>query len=147
MKKIIYMIVCVILNVIAIILFREYLIISSASATAIIAMILLAFWTWHFNTATQNGFEPNVGSADLSPDECDKISKCIATISYGTIPFLIPFMFFFEDNVKLIAPWILASAVVLVGIFYFRLRYGKSVKTRIETEMAEKEAQEKRERE
>ncbi|MBO5375066.1 MAG: hypothetical protein J6A54_06450 [Clostridia bacterium] len=147
MKKTIYMIACVVLNIIAIILFRERLIISGASATAILAMILLAFWTWHFNTATQNGFEPNVGNTDLSPDEQDKVSKCVAIVSYGTIPLLIPFIFFFGDRVKLIAPWILASAVVLVGIIYFRLRYGKDVKARIEAEMAEKEAQEKRERE
>lgn len=147
MKKTIYMVICIALNIMAIILFREHLIISSASATAVLAMALLAFWTWHFNTATQNGFEPNVGNSDLSPDEQDKVSKCVATISYGTIPLLIPFIFFFGDKIKLIAPWILASAVVLVGIIYFRLRYGNDVKARIEAEMAEKEAQEKRERE
>ncbi|MBQ7412139.1 MAG: hypothetical protein IJW10_04470 [Clostridia bacterium] len=147
MKKTIYMLACIILNVVAIFVFRKHLIISGASSTAIIAMALLAFWTWHFKTATENGIETNVGTADLSPDEIDRLNKCIAAISYGTIPLLIPFMFFFEDKVKLIVPWILVSAVVIVGIFYFRLRYGKNVKNRIKAEMAEKEEQEKRERE
>ena len=147
MRKTIYMLTCIILNVVAIIIFRDYLIVSSASSTAVIAMILLAFWTWHFNTATQNGFEPNAGAMDLSPDEQDKMLKCVAMVSYGTIPLLIPFMFFFNDKIKMIVPWIVVCAVVVVGMIYFRLRYGKAVKRRIEAEMAEKEAQEKRERE
>lgn len=145
MKKAIYMICGVILNIVAVFAFHKHLVLSEASASVVFMIALLCFWSNHFSHLIDNDMPINTGGMDLNAEEQDSLGKVIGLISYGVIPLLIPFIFFFNDKIKVGVPSVLALSVIIVGIIFFRLRYGKKVRARIEAEEKEKIEQEKRE--
>ena len=146
MKKTIYMIICILLNIAAIIVFRKEIVITSASIGPISFMIILGFWCSLYNNLQEYDMTVNTGaSMSLTPEEGYTLGKAIGAVSFGIITVLIPFVFFFNDTVKVIVPVSLLISVVFIGTFYFRIRYGKQIKSRIELEEKEREEQEKKE--
>ncbi len=146
MKKAIYMVICVILNIVAIIVFREHLMISEMSSLSVTFMLLLGFMAWSFGIAKRGEIPLNaVNSSDLNDDEIAKLGEVLRTVSLGMIPFMIPFVFFFNDKIKAIVPAVMLCSMVIVGLFAFRIIYGKKIKARLEKEEKERIEQEKRE--
>ncbi len=146
MKKAIYMVICVILNIVAIIVFKEHLQISEMSSLSVTFMLLLGFMAWSFGIAKRGEMPLNAGnSTDLSNEEIAKLGEVLRTVSLGMIPFMIPFVFFFNDKIKVIVPAVMLCSMVIVGLFAFRIIYGKKIKARLEKEEKERIEQEKRE--
>lgn len=146
MKKAIYMIICVILNIVAIIVFKEHLRISEMSSLSVTFMLLLGFMAWSFGIAKRGEMPLNAGnSTTLNDEEIAKLGETLRTVSLGMIPLMIPFIFFFNDIIKAVVPAIMLCSMVVVGLLAFRIIYGKKIKARLEKEETERIEQEKRE--
>lgn len=146
MKKVIYMIICVILNVVAIVIFREHIRITELSSMSAVFMLVLAFLSWSFTLTVKGDMPLNVGgSTELNDDEISRLARMLCNVCFGMIPLLIPFIFFFSDTIKTVVPVALLCSAVIVGALAFRILYGKSIKARLEAEENEKNEQQKRE--
>lgn len=146
MKKTIYMLVALALNVVAIITLSKYIIISEMSSLSVMFMIILGFLSWSFSIVKRGEMPMNTGnSSTLNDKEIAQLGAVLEAISFGSIPLMVPFIFFFNDKVKAIVPSIILSSFVVVGFLFFRIVYGKKIKARLENEQAELEKQEKSE--
>lgn len=146
MKRVIYIIVGILLNVLAVVLFREHLMISGASSVSIVFMAVLGLMSWSFDIVKKGEMPINTGSSSkLNDEETAKLGEVLSAISFGMIPILIPFVFFFSDTVKIIVSVSLLCSVVIVGFLAFRFAWGKKIKARLEKEEKERIEQEKSE--
>lgn len=146
MKKTIYMVVGILLNIVAIIVFREHLIISEASSVGIVFMLVLGLMSWSFDIVKKGEMPINTGSSsELNDEETTRLGEILSAISLGMIPVLLPFVFFFNNTVKIVVSVSLLCSVVVVGFLVFRLAWGKKIKARLEKEETERVEQEKSE--
>lgn len=146
MKKTIYMIFMIALNIVAIIVFKEHVRISEMSGTNAIFMIVMGFLSWQFNMVKRGEMPMNAGASDLSDEELSRLGGVLEIISFGTIPLLLPFSFFFNDKIKVIVPAIMLCSFVIVGVLLFKIVYGKKIKARQLEQEQQRLEQEKRER-
>ena len=146
MKKAIYTAVGVLLNIVAVIVFRGHLMISEASSVSIVFMLVLGIMSWSFDIVKKGEMPLNTGgSFDLNDDEIARLGEILSATSLGMIPVLLPFVFFFNDTVKIVVSVSLLCSVVVVGFLAFRLAWGKKIKARLEKEEKERIEQEKSE--
>lgn len=146
MKKTIYMVVGILLNIVAIIVFREHLIISEASSVGIVFMLVLGLMSWSFDIVKKGEMPINTGSSsELNDEETARLGEILSAISLGMIPVLLPFVFFFNNTVKIVVSVSLLCSVAVVGFLAFRLAWGKKIKARLEKEEKERVEQEKSE--
>ncbi len=146
MKKTIYMLFMIALNIVAIIVFKEHVRISEMSGTNAIFMIVMGFLSWQFNMVKRGEMPMNAGASDLSDEELSRLGGVLEIISFGTIPLLLPFSFFFNDKIKVIVPAIMLCSFVIVGVLLFKIVYGKKIKARQLEQEQQRLEQEKRER-
>lgn len=146
MKKTIYMLFMIALNIVAIIAFKEHVRISEMSGTNAIFMIVMGFLSWQFNMVKRGEMPMNAGASDLSDEELSRLGGVLEIISFGTIPLLLPFSFFFNDKIKVIVPAIMLCSFVIVGVLLFKIVYGKKIKARQLEQEQQRLEQEKRER-
>ena len=147
MKKLIYMIIALALNVVAIIVFREHIRISELSGTSVIFMIVMGFFSWQFNIVKKGEMPANAGNTgSLNDEEMSRLGGVLEAISFGAIPLFVPFLFFFDDKIRIIVPALILCTFVIVGVLFFRIAYGKKIKARLDAENQERDEQEKRER-
>lgn len=146
MKKTIYMLFMIALNIVAIIVFKEHVRISEMSGTNAIFMIVMGFLSWQFNMVKRGEMSMNAGASDLSDEELSRLGGVLEIISFGTIPLLLPFSFFFNDKIKVIVPAIMLCSFVIVGVLLFKIVYGKKIKARQLEQEQQRLEQEKRER-
>lgn len=147
MKKLIYMIITVALNIAALIIFSEHIKVSEMSSLPVIFMLVLGFFAWQFRLSRDGEIPLNAGnSTDLNDEESSRLAAVLESVTIGAIPFLIPFAFFFSDRVKAIVPSIILCSIVIVGMLLFRILYGKRIKARLDAQEKERQEQEKRER-
>ena len=144
MKKTVYILITLALNIVAVATLSKYIKISEMSSLSVIFMIILGFLSWQFNIVKRGEMQMN-GTNDLNSNEVSQLGAVLETVCFGTIPFMIPFIFFFNDRIKAVVPAVILCSVVIVGFLFFRLAYGKKIKTRIENEQKELEKQEKSE--
>lgn len=147
MKRAIYIIITLILNIVAIIVFRTHITISEMSSMSVIFMLMLGFFAWQFKIVKRGEMSLNAGtSSTLNDEEISTLGRVLETVSIGAIPLLIPFIFFFNDKVKVIVPTLVLCSFVIVGMLAFRIIYGKKIKARLDAECRERDEQERRER-
>ena len=144
MKKTVYILITLALNIVAVATLSKYIKISEMSSLSVIFMIILGFLSWQFNIVKRGEMQMN-GTNDLNSNEVSQLGAVLEAVCFGTIPFMIPFIFFFNDRIKAVVPAVILCSVVMVGFLFFRLAYGKKIKTRIENEQKELEKQEKSE--
>lgn len=146
MKRAIYLIITLILNIVAIILLREHIVISELSSLSVIFMAMMGFFSWQFKLVRDGEMPMNAGTTELNEQEMSRLAEVLRVISFGAIPFFVPFIFFFSDKIKALVPSVILCSFVIVGILLFRAIYGKKIKARLEAEERERQLQEKRER-
>ena len=142
MKKFsIYYIVHTVINMALLIAFRANIIVDFLSVLPVFLIVLMLIQAPMFkvdihrssvgDTAYSTG-----NTVRLTDDELEKQYKYMRYSFYGLIPFVFPFIFFFSSYVKLcsIIPYILAY---IVGNVIFKVKYGKAIKERLESEKEE----------
>ena len=142
MKKFsIYYIVHAVINMALLIAFRANIIVDFLSVVPVFLIALMLIQAPMFkvdihrsslgDTAYSTG-----NTVRLTDDELEKQYKYTRYSFYGLIPFVFPFIFFFSSYAKLcsIIPYILAY---VVGNVIFKVKYGKTIKTRHEYEKEE----------
>ena len=136
-----YYIAHVVLNLVLLVVFRANIVIDSLSVVPVflIALMLIQAPMFkvdiHRNSLGDTAYSTG-NTVRLTDDELEKQYKYTRYAFYGLIPFVFPFIFFFSSYAKLcsIIPYILAY---VVGNVFFKFKYGKTIKTRLETEKEE----------
>ena len=112
----------------------------------IIFMLVLGLMSWSFDIVKKGEMPINTGSSsELNDEETARLGEILSAISLGMIPVLLPFVFFFNNTVKIVVSVSLLCSVVVVGFLVFRLAWGKKIKARLEKEEKERVEQEKSE--
>ena len=139
MKKMsIYYIVHIAINLVLLIAFRTNITIDFLSVVPVFLIVLMLIQAPMFKVdihrISLGDTVYSTGNAvRLTDDELEKQYKYTRFSFYGLLPFVFPFIFFFSSYAKLcsIIPYILAY---VVGNVIFKVKYGKTIKTRLESE-------------
>ena len=142
MKKMsIYYIVHVAINVVLLIAFRTNIIIDFLSVVPVFLIVLMLVQASMFKvdfhrSSTGDTAYTTGNTVRLTDDELNEQYKYTRLSFYGLLPFELPFIFFCSSYAKLfsIIPYILAY---VVGNVIFKVKYGKTIKTRLELEKEE----------
>ena len=141
MKKSIYYIVHLVVNLVLLVAFRSNIVIDFMSGVPVFLIALMLIQAplirvdMHRTSLGDTQYSA-VNMVRLTDDELEKQYKYTRYAFYGLIPFVFPFIFFFSSYAKLcsIIPYILAY---VVGNVIFRFKYGKTIKARLEAEKEE----------
>ena len=141
MKKSIYYIVHLVVNLVLLVAFRANIVIDFLSVVPVflIALMLIQAPMFrvdiHRNSLGDTAYSTG-NTVRLTDDELEKQYKYTRYSFYGLIPFVFPFIFFFSSYAKLfsIIPYILSY---IIGNVIFKVQYGKAIKARLEAEKEE----------
>ena len=141
MKKSIYYIVHLVVNLVLLVAFRSNIVIDFMSGVPVFLIALMLIQAplirvdMHRTSLGDTQYSA-VNMVRLTDDELEKQYKYTRYAFYGLIPFVFPFIFFFSSYAKLcsIIPYILAY---VVGNVIFKFKYGKTIKARLEAEKEE----------
>ena len=141
MKKSIYYIVHLVVNLVLLVAFRANIIVDFLSVVPVFLIVLMLIQApmfkvdIHRNSLGDTAYSTG-NTVRLTDDELEKQYKYTRYSFYGLIPFVFPFIFFFSSYAKLcsIIPYILAY---IVGNVIFKVKYGKAIKARLESEKEE----------
>ncbi len=141
---IIYYCVTTIANIAAIFLFHKSININGLSIIPLFLIALMIFQALIFkNEKVENGFRTAYGS-NLTADEENKMHGSGSSFLFATIPWMIPFIFFFPSFVKALS--ILVYIVGLFGgILLYRIKNKGKIIDRMNAEEKERQEQEKKE--
>ena len=136
---IVYYSITILANIIAIFIFHKNINISALSIIPLILITLMIFQAYFFKKEkVENGFRTTYGS-NLTNDEENNMLNSTSTFLLATIPWMIPFIFFFPSFVKVLS--VLAYIVGLIGgLILYRIKNKGKIVDRIDVE--EKERQE-----
>lgn len=141
---IVYYSITILANIIAIFIFHKNINISALSIIPLILIALMIFQTYFFKKEkVENGFRTTYGS-NLSNDEENNMLNSTSTFLLATIPWIIPFIFFFPSFVKILS--VLAYIVGLIGGFVlYSVKNKEKITSRMNTEEIERQEQQKKE--
>lgn len=141
---IVYYSITILVNIIAIFIFHENINISALSIIPLILIALMIFQAYFFKKEkVENGFRTTYGS-NLSNDEENNMLNSTSTFLLATIPWMIPFIFFFPSFVKILS--VLVYIVGLIGgLILYRIKNKGKIVDRIDVEEKERQRQEKKE--
>ena len=141
MKKSLYYIVHLVVNLVLLVAFRANIVIDFLSGVPVFLIALMLIQAPLFRvdihrTSLGDTQYSAVNMVRLTDDELEKQYRYTRYAFYGLIPFVFPFIFFFSSYAKLcsIIPYMLAY---VVGNVIFRFKYGKTIKARLEAEKEE----------
>lgn len=141
----IYYIIAVLTNVIAIAVFHKSIQIDALSVLPIVFIALMLFQSALFKKEkTENGFRTAYGSPFTAEEE-NGMSDFAATAMRVAIPLMIPFIFFFSPAVKVLSAFIIYAVAFVVGLFSYRIKNKDALKERFDQEETERREQEKKE--
>ena len=140
----VYYIITIIANVVATVVFFNQLSINTMSIMPAFLIVLMIFQGMIFkHEKVENGFRIKY-RGNLTADEENSMFDVGSRFLFGTIPWMIPFVFFFSTFVKALS--IIVYFVGLCGgLFVYRIKNKRRINTRIENEKAELLDQEKKE--
>lgn len=145
---IIYYIICLILNLISIFVFRDYINFGYASSVPLVVMAVLSFWAFFYNEQktkkTMGDTAYTVSGERFSEEEQKSLYACLAKSAVIFIPLCVPFVLFFSTAVKAVSV-VFVILTIILGRFAFNMKYSNSVKERISKESRELEEQLKKE--
>ena len=141
---IVYYSITILANIIAIFIFHKNINISALSIIPLILIALMIFQAYFFKKEkVENGFRTTYGS-NLSNNEENNMLNSASTFLLATIPWIIPFIFFFPSFVKILS--VLIYIVGLIGgLILYRIKNKGKIVDRIDVEEKERQEQEKRE--
>ena len=141
----IYYIVSILANVIAIAVFRKSIQIEILSILPLVFIALMLFQAALFKKEkSENGFRTAYGSPFTAEEE-NGMSDFAATAMHAAIPLMIPFVFFFPSVVKALFAFVIYAAAFAVGLFTYRIKNKDGIKGRLDKEEVERREQEKKE--
>ena len=141
----IYYIVAILANVIAVAIFHKSIQIEVLSVLPIIFIALILFQAALFKKEKiENGFRTAYGSP-FTIDEENGMTGFAATALYAAIPLMIPFVFFFPSAIKVLSSFVIYAVAFAVGLFTYRIKNKDALKDRFDKEEAERREQEKKE--
>lgn len=135
-------------NIVSLLIFRQHIRLSMASAVPAVVIFLLALWSFFYNEQRSKKVRGDtsytVSGERFSEEEQKALFSCFSKSFRIMIPLCIPFVFFFPDFVK-----VCSVGLCFFGIFFGRMmfnkKYSATVRTRIEKEKSELETQLKKE--
>ena len=141
---IVYYSITILANIIAIFIFHKNINISALSIIPLILIALMIFQAYFFKKEkVENGFRTTYGS-NLTNDEEINMLNSASTFLLATIPWIIPFIFFFPSFVKILS--VLVYIVGLIGgLILYRIKNKDKIVDRIDVEEKERQEQEKKE--
>ena len=141
---VIYYCITILANIVATIVFHKSINISVLSAMPLFLIALMIFQAHIFkNEKVENGFRTAYGS-NLTADEENKILDSGSTFLFATIPWIIPFIFFFPSFVKILS--VLVYIIGLIGgLILYRIKNKGKIVDRIDVEEKERQEQQMKE--
>ena len=141
----IYYIVAILANVIAIAVFHKSIQIEILSVLPLVFIALMLFQSVLFKKVkSENGFRTAYGSPFTSKEE-NGMSDFAATAMHAAIPLMIPFVFFFPPAIKVLSAFIIYAVSFAIGLFAYRIKNKDAIKGRFDQEETERREQEKKE--
>ena len=141
----IYYIIAVLANVIAIAVFHKSIQIDDLSVLPIVFIALMLFQSALFKKEkTEDGFRTAYGSPFTSNEE-NGMAGFAATAMRAAIPLMIPFVFFFPSAIKVLCAFIIYAVSFAIGLFAYRIKNKDAIKGRFDQEETERREQEKKE--
>ena len=141
----IYYIVSILANVIAIAVFRKSIQIEILSILPLVFIALMLFQAALFKKEkSENGFRTAYGSPFTAEEE-NGMSDFAATAMHAAIPLMIPFVFFFPPAIKVLSAFIIYAAAFAGGLFTYRIKNKDALKDRFDKEETGRREQEKKE--
>ena len=141
---IVYYSITILANIIAIFIFHKNINISALSIIPLILIALMIFQAYFFKKEkAENGFRTTYRS-NLTDNEENNMLNSASTFLLATIPWMIPFIFFFPSFVKILS--VLVYIVGLIGGFViYRIKNKEKITNRMNAEEIERQEQEKKE--
>lgn len=141
---IVYYSITILANIIAIFIFHKNINISALSIIPLILIALMIFQAYFFKKEkAENGFRTTYRS-NLTNDEENNMLNSSSTFLLATIPWIIPFIFFFPSFVKILS--VLVYIIGLIGGFVlYRIKNKEKITNRMNAEEIERQEQEKKE--
>jgi hypothetical protein len=141
---IVYYSITILANIIAVFIFHKNINISALSIIPLILIALMIFQAYFFKKdKVENGFRTTYRS-NLTDNEENNMLNSASTFLLATIPWIIPFIFFFPSFVKILS--VLIYIVGLIGGFViYRIKNKEKITNRMNTEEIERQEQEKKE--
>ncbi|MBQ7335263.1 MAG: hypothetical protein IJW92_02170 [Clostridia bacterium] len=144
MNFFIYYSATIFMNIVAAIVFHEYINITIMSIIPVFVFALMLFQAFYFrHEKIENGFRTAYGS-NLNEDEENRIHTYISNSLFITIPFLVPFALFLPSGVKLISLLIYALGFI-TGDIVFRIKNKSTIHKRFDAEKEELKRQKENE--
>ena len=141
----IYYIVAILANVIAIAVFHKSIQIEILSVLPLAFVALMLFQAALFKKEKiENGFRTAYASPFTAEEE-NGMTGFAATALYAAIPLMIPFIFFFPPAIKVLSSFIIYALAFAIGLFTYRIKNKDVLKDRFDKEETERREQEKKE--
>ena len=141
---IVYYSITILANIIAIFIFHKNINISALSIIPLILIALMIFQAYFFKKEkAENGFRTTYRS-NLTDNEENNMLNSASTFLLATIPWMIPFIFFFPSFVKILS--VLVYIVGLIGgLILYRIKNKGKIVDRIDVEEKERQEQQMKE--
>ena len=141
---IIYYCITILANIAAIFIFHKNINISALSIIPLILIALMIFQAYFFKKEkVENGFRTTYRS-NLTDNEENNMLNSASTFLLATIPWMIPFIFFFPSFVKILS--VLVYIVGLIGgLILYRIKNKGKIVDRIDVEEKERQEQQMKE--
>ena len=141
---IVYYSITILANIIAIFIFHKNINISALSIIPLILIALMIFQAYFFKKEkVENGFSTTYRS-NLTDNEENNMLNSASTFLLATIPWIIPFIFFFPSFVKILS--VLVYIVGLIGgLILYRIKNKGKIVDRIDVEEKERQEQQMKE--
>ena len=141
---IVYYSITILANIIAIFIFHKNINISALSIIPLILIALMIFQAYFFKKEkVENGFRTTYRS-NLTDNEENNMLNSASTFLLATIPWMIPFIFFFPSVVKILS--VLIYIVGLIGgLILYRIKNKGKIVDRIDVEEKERQEQQMKE--
>ena len=141
---IVYYSITILANIIAIFIFHKNINISALSIIPLILIALMIFQAYFFKKEkVENGFRTTYRS-NLTDNEENNMLNSASTFLLATIPWIIPFIFFFPSFVKILS--VLIYIVGLIGgLILYRIKNKGKIVDRIDVEEKERQEQQMKE--
>lgn len=141
---IVYYSITILANIIAIFIFHKNINISALSIIPLILIALMIFQAYFFKKEkVENGFRTTYGS-NLTNDEENNMLNSASTFLLATIPWMIPFIFFFPSFVKILSALVYIVGLI-GGLILYRIKNKGKIVDRIDVEEKERQEQQMKE--
>ena len=139
MRRIIYYITTIILNITSIFVLRHHLHITAASMIPVLLLLLSAFFAFYYVHNQENNTTYS-SNTNITEAEWKQVTFYMIHAHLIAIPLYIPFIWFFASWFKLFSAVLFLVAFISSNIV-FRMKHGKELQDRYDQEKRELQEQ------